>query len=127
MVPGCSIAKDPRVTVEADSEDCWLFVRAEKSANFDSFLEFAAADGWLALPGEDSVFYRQVTQGSGAQEFPVLAGDAVAVKDTVTKAMMDGLTPDTYPTLTFTAYAAQYSNGDGAFTPAQAWDLVQGA
>ena len=34
MVPGFTIAKDPTVMVEANSEDCYLFVKLEKSANF---------------------------------------------------------------------------------------------
>ena len=31
MVPGCDIAKDPKVTVTANSEDCWLFVKIDES------------------------------------------------------------------------------------------------
>ena len=37
MVPGYTIEKDPMVTVLDGSEDCWLFVKLEKSANFDNF------------------------------------------------------------------------------------------
>lgn len=125
MVPGCSIAKDPTVTVKADSEACWLFIRAEKSADFDSFLEFEVADGWTALSGENGVFYRLVSQKTAAQVFPVLKDNAVSVKDTVTKTMLDGLTSGNYPTLTFTAYAVQHAKGGDTFTPADAWALVK--
>lgn len=38
MVPGNTITKDPKVTVKANSEACWLFVKVEKSSNFDSFI-----------------------------------------------------------------------------------------
>ena len=38
MVPGYTISKDPKVTVKADSEKCYLFVKLDKSNNFDSFL-----------------------------------------------------------------------------------------
>ena len=38
MVPGNDLAKDPKVTVKAGSEDCWLFIKIEKSDNFDDFL-----------------------------------------------------------------------------------------
>lgn len=119
MVPGTTIAKDPKVTVEADSEACWLFVKVEKSANFDSFLTYAMADGWTKL--EDGVFYRQVAASGTNQDFTVLANNTVSVKPGVTKAMMDGLTDETRPTLTFTAYACQ---ADGFASAAAAWAEV---
>ena len=33
LVPGTTIDKDPKVTVIADSEDCYVFVKIEKSAD----------------------------------------------------------------------------------------------
>ena len=38
MVPGQTITKYPKVTVEAGSEECWLFVKIEKSTNYDNFM-----------------------------------------------------------------------------------------
>ena len=38
MIPGYAIDKDPKVTVKAKSDACWLFVKVEKSANFDDFM-----------------------------------------------------------------------------------------
>ena len=113
MVPGNTIAKDPKVTVKAGSEACWLFVKVEKSANLDSFISYDIADGWTALPGVDGVYYREV--GAAAAKagvtYSVLADDKVTVKDNVTKTDMNGLTEaTTYPTLTFTAYAVQRDN-----------------
>lgn len=112
MVPGNTITKDPKVTVEGGSEDCWLFVKVEKSANFDTFMTYAIASGWTALTGVDGVYYREVAASDNDQAFAVLADDQVTVKDTVTKAMMDNLTSSgaTLPTLTFTAYAVQKDN-----------------
>ena len=63
------------------------------------------ANGWTKL--EDGVFYRPVEASDANQIFPVLANNTVSVKSDVTKAMMDGLTDATRPTLTFTAYACQ--------------------
>ena len=31
MIPGCTIAKDPKVTVKTGSEACYLFVKLEES------------------------------------------------------------------------------------------------
>lgn len=121
MVPGTTIGKDPKVTVKADSEACWLFVKVEKSANFADFLTYDMANGWTALDGVNGVFYRQVEAGAADQDFAVLANNTVSVKPDVTKAMMDGLTDATRPTLTFTAYACQTAGID---TAAKAWAEV---
>ena len=124
MVPGNDIAKDPKVTVVAGSEACYVFVKIEKSANFDTFMEYALADGWVQLKDNSNVdvtgvFYRTVdatTAESGAK-YNVLNGDKVTVKNTVTKGDMDGLDDASkYPTLTFTAYAVQSDNVADAYT-----------
>ena len=119
MVPGNTITKDPKVTVVAGSEACWLFVKVEKSANFDTFMTYTMADGWTALTGVDGVYYREVnaeTATAGA-EYPVLAQNRVVVLDTVTK---DLLNADDFvaPTLEFTAYACQKDN---VSTATDAW------
>ena len=123
MIPGMTIHKDPMVTVKENSEDCWLFVKVEKSANFDSFLKYDMDDGWTALPNVDGVFYRPVEAGAADQDFAVLANDTVTVKPDVTKDMMDAIDNGTAakPTLTFTAYACQTAGID---TAAGAWAEV---
>ena len=103
MIPGYTIAKDPKVTVLAGSEKCYLFVKVDKSANFDTFMTYTIADGWTALDGVNGVYYREVAASTDNQEFGVLKDDQVTVKGEVTKAMMNELTTATYPTLTFTA------------------------
>ena len=110
MVPGNTISKDPKVTVQANSEACWLFVKVEKSSNFDSFMTYDMADGWTALPGVTGVYYREVAATTAATDFSVLKDNSVLVKDSVTKADLNALTRDTFPTLTFTAYAVQKDN-----------------
>lgn len=116
MVPGNTIEKDPKVTVKANSEACWLFVKVEKSSNFDSFMTYAMADGWTALPGVAGVYYREVAATTAATDFSVLKDNSVLVKDSVTKADLNALTRDTFPTLTFTAYAVQKDNVADAAT-----------
>ena len=111
MVPGNTISKDPKVTVKANSEACWLFVKVEKSANFDSFMTYDMA----------GVYYREVAATTAATDFSVLKGDSVSVKDTVTKADLNALTQNTFPTLTFTAYAVQKDNVADAAT---AWSKL---
>ena len=125
MVPGQPIEKDPKVTVKAGSEACWLFVKVEKSVNFGDFMTFEMADGWTELTEGSGVYYRNVgdksADGATDEPFPVISGNKVTVKNTVTKADLNGLTEATYPTLTFTAYAVQK---DGIADAATAWGKV---
>ena len=116
MVPGNTITKDPKVTVKANSEACWLFVKVEKSSNFDNFMTYEMADGWTALPDVAGVYYREEAATTTATELSVLKDNSVLVKDSVTKADLNALTRDTFPTLTFTAYAVQKDNVADAAT-----------
>lgn len=120
MVPGNTIAKDPTVTVKANSEACWLFVQVTESENLDTFITYAIAEGWTALPGVDGVYYREVSASNADQTFPVLAGNTVTVKSDVTKTMLETAKTDA-PTLTFKAYAIQR---DHFATAAAAWAEV---
>lgn len=133
MVPGHTIGKDPEVKVETGSEYCWLFVEITKSANFDTYMEYAIADGWqeyTSTNGNVTVVGRKIdTTTEIDSAFSVLDGDVVTVKGSVTKEDMDDLTADTYPTLTFKAYASQlYKNEkNDEFTAAQAWENISDA
>lgn len=130
MIPGYTITKDPTVTVVKDSEKCYLFVKVDKSTNFDSFMTYDMAAGWTQLKDASNndvpgVYYRVVDASTADQEFGVLKDNQVTVRGDVTKGMLNALTEATRPTLTFTAYACQYNNSNGTnFTPADAWAKV---
>lgn len=119
MVPGATLESNPKVTVDANSEDCWLFVKAEKSSLFDTFLEFEIADGWTLLNGTSNVYWRRVALSENDQEFGVLKGNVVNVKSAPTKAQYDAITENNYPSVTFTAYAVQQL---GFADAAAAWE-----
>lgn len=117
MVPGNTIAKDPTVTVKANSEACWLFVKVTESTNLEAFISYDIAEGWTALPGVDGVYYREVPASAADQTFSVLAGDAVTVKSDVTKTTLETAKTNA-PTLTFKAYAIQkdhFTTADAAW------------
>lgn len=132
MIPGYTIDKDPTVTVVKDSEKCYLFVKVEKSTNFDTFMTYTMADGWTQLKDASNndvpgVFYRVVDASTADQEFGVLKDNQVTVSGDVTKTMLNALNADgaTQPTLTFTAYACQYNSSNGThFDAADAWAKV---
>lgn len=130
MIPGYDLEKDPKATVLEGSEDCYLFVKLEKSSNFDTYLEYAIADGWTKLDGvADTVYYRVVdgTDNQIGTAYSVLKGDQVTVKGSVTKEQMNALDAEgaAKPTLTITAYASQlYKSAGVEFTAAEAWKNV---
>ena len=130
MIPGYTIDKDPKVTVLAGSEKCYLFVKVAESDNFDSFMTYDMAAGWTQLKDASEnpvpgVYYRVVDTSTADQPFYVLAGNQVTVSGDVTKTMLNDLTEATQPTLTFTAYACQYNSSNGtSFTAAEAWAKV---
>ena len=125
MIPGNTIEKDPEVTFKANSENAWLFVKLEKSANFDTFMEYEMADGWLALTGVEGVYYREMAKSDQDVAFAVIKDDKVNVKGSVTKEMLNALDADgksDYPTLTVTAYAVQ--RDENIKTAADAWAKI---
>lgn len=126
--PDAEISKEAIVTVKAGSEDCWLFVKVEESDNFDDFMEYAMADGWSKVTAQNDgsvIWSRKVSNADSDQTFLVLKDGKVTVKDGVTQAQLDELTEETYPTLKFTAYAVQLSDGSDELTAAQAWAKIQ--
>lgn len=84
MVPGNKIAKDPKVTVTANSEACWLFVEITKGGSYDTFLEEYAVrtknaqneTEWTELSSAATdkvkVYYREVPASEDDQSFYVL-------------------------------------------------------
>lgn len=139
MIPGNEIAKDPKVTVKAGSEACYVFVEITKSANYDTYLmPYSVAEGWeplndADLPANTAVYYREQAELTAADaadaSYYVLADgqtDATAnghvqVKDNVTKELMEAVKDSNKPTLTFKAYACQSANVAG---PLVAWNTV---
>ena len=123
MVPGWSIAKDPKVTVSSGSELCWLFVEITESDNFDTFMTYNIATGWTLVDGTNNVYAMKIDDASKMNvAYSVLENDQVTVKDTVTKSMLNALTTTTNPTLTFKAYAVQLMKDNNTeFTAVDAW------
>ena len=127
MTPGKDLAKDPRLTVKADSENCWLFVKIEESTDkaLSDFVEYQVADGWTALANTTGVYYREVNAADEDVSFPVIKDDKVKVKGSVTQEMLEQLNDQNYPKLTITGYAVQRDAEIAEVdTAAEAWNLV---
>ena len=120
LIPGAGIKKDPVVTVIAESETCWLFVKIEKSGNFDTFCTYEIDSEWHELPSHIGVFYRMVERASVDQQFHVLKNDSISVRELLTENQLSAITKN--PTLKFTAYAIQ---SDGFATVHDAWQALE--
>ena len=130
MIPGYELEKDPKAWVVEGSEDCYLFVKLDKSANFDTYLEYVIADGWTKLDDvTDTVYYRVVdgTTNQIGTAYSVLKDDQVTVNGSVTKEQMNALNGEAAvkPTLKITAYASQlHKNATETFSASQAWNNI---
>lgn len=127
MIPGYTITKNPKATVLAGSEECYLFVKLDKSTNFETYLTYEMADGWTLVPDETNVYYRKVQTADIGTAYSVLKGDKVTVKGSVTKEQMNALDEETVakPTLKITAYASQlHKNATETFSASEAWNNI---
>lgn len=115
LTPNATLDKDPTITVKANSEACWVFVKIEKSDNLDDYIEYTVESVWTALDGVDGVYYLEATASATDTAISVLTGDKVTVTNFTEK-------PATNPTLSFTGYACQK---DGVATAAEAWNIVK--
>ena len=134
IIPGVNINKNPKVTVKANSEACWLFVKVEEEnwpafvdANKTKKVSYSIANDWNALQGQTGVYYREVDAAAAkaGESYYILKGNTtyangvVTVSDTLTKEEIKDITAK--PTLTFTAYAVQK---DGIDTAADDWAKI---
>ncbi len=129
MTPGKTLAKDPTLTVEAGSEDCWLYVKIDESSveRLSDYIEYTVADGWTALDGVSGVYYRPVNSSDVDVSYGILKDDCVTVKGSVTADMLAKLDNTNYPKLTFTGYAVQRdATIPEIASAASAWSLVSG-
>lgn len=127
IIPGKNIDKDPKVTVKAGSEACWLFVKVKetdwpefKEADGTRKISYNIADGWTLVPGETDVYYRTINTMTAADtDYAILKDNKVTVSENLLKTEVSALaTAGTQFKLTFTAYAVQK---DGINDVATAW------
>ena len=128
IVPGKGYTVEPKVTVKAGSEACYLFVKIDTPTNFNDIFVYQIAEGWTALTGTTGVYYREVgTNDTNNQSFDILLEDSFAVKTNVTKASLNGLGNASLD-MNFTAYAVQsfgLTNDDNGDAVTKAWDIAK--
>ena len=127
IIPGVDIKRSLKVTVDPNSEACWLFVKVEET-NWSRFPDangtakvFYSVDvqkGWIALSGHPGVYYREVSAENAKTGMVYDVNCNVTVSQMLTKAEVDSIASGTQPQLSFTAYAVQR---DGIGDAATAW------
>lgn len=122
LMPGHTYIKDPIVHVDAQSENCWLFVKVEDeivalqdAATIKSQMN---TNGWTEIADQTNVYAYQsiVAGGSNTKVF-----DNFKILGTVDNATLAGYAGKT---VKITAYAVQ---ADGFTTAAAAWNATFGA
>lgn len=145
MTPGVTVTKDPEVFIRPGSQPCYLFVELQQkngevtytnaagatvTTKWSDFLSYEIDSAvWQNLAGQENVYYRIIDDetarvGNESAPYHILKDDAVSVKHTVTKEMMQALQaePQHCPALNVSAYAVQYYKTNGVpFEPAEAW------
>ena len=120
IIPGAQLEKDPKITVLANSEESWLFVKVEESSDFHLYCSYELAEGWTPLADVEGVYYRQVGKAGTDTQIGILKDDCIRVFDTVTEERLKAM--QTRPNLIFTAYAVQTETLD---TAEDAWQALQ--
>ena len=128
IIPGVEITRSLKVTVDPNSEACWLFVKVEET----NWPDLKKTDGttrkvsysvnvpndWKALEGNPGVYYREVSAEDAQRGDAYDVNCNVTVSQMLTKAEVNSIAAETQPQLSFTAYAVQR---DGIGDAATAW------
>lgn len=129
LIPGKEYSKDPKVTVLANSEDCYLFVKVTEP-ELTGILNYTLnTAGWTKGTGDGeggngvptNVYFRMVSHSAADQSFELLTNNKVSIANTVTKNQIDTLDKTKKYEMTFTAYAIQK---EGTGTVAEAWAKI---
>ena len=136
LFPGHVYDKDPIVHVDANAENCYLFVKVvngiadleSKATGYKSIATQMTENGWVALKGVNDVYYKADAEGdpvlvNKGQNYYVFNGFAIDENAETNKTVVDAETnKETFvyqnATITINAYAIQ---ADGFKTAAEAW------
>lgn len=123
LLPGKEYDKDPTIHVDADSEDCYVFVTVTnnissvEAAGEDSIVAQMTGKGWVNI--EDTNVYYQQQAVSGGRSVGVF--DTFTVSDSATNEQLEAIDGET---IVVTAYAVQKATFN---TAVEAWNATFGA
>ena len=118
IIPGHSYVKDPTIYLDAESEDCYLFVDIQngiadiEAAGDTSIAEQLENQGWVLVDGETTVYYNtQIASNDdgGQTKFVVFSSFEIDSAKTY-----DQIKPYENATVVVTAYAVQVDTFEDA-------------
>lgn len=112
-VPGSSVTKDAKVSVDNGSEACWLFVKiVETNATIDGvdILSYIIADGWTKYSDTGNIYYREVSTSEIGKDFSVFKDNKVTYSENITSAIAAEMNAEKKPTIAVSAAAVQKEN-----------------
>lgn len=114
FVPGEKIPASTKVTVEANSEKCYLFIQITDSNNDldtpNKIIQYTLKnEGWTQVTNTTDWYYRVVKTDSADQSFDVFDSN-LTVNEDLTKEKVDNMSSSAYPVITIKAAAVQYAN-----------------
>ena len=123
LIPGKTYTKDPTITVSADSEDCYLFVKVENGiesieASGNTIASQLGVNGWTLVEGTTNIYWHDVV----AANTKVKVFEKFVVNS---DSDSDDIKPLDGKTVVVTAYAVQTS--DNFANAKAAWDATFGA
>lgn len=132
IIPDGEYDKDPRITLAANSDACYLFVKVEnglasveENEDVDGANTIAAqlaANGWVALDDVTNVYVYTnagnsvVAKSDDAQTFKVF--ETVIIDDDATNEALANLSPNTVKVTAYAVQSAGFDNAKAAWTGA---------
>ncbi len=114
LIPGKTYTKDPVIHVDAESENCYVFVKIEN--NIAAIATIGDMPGWTCIDSVNYIYtFERVV--AGGENIPTFATFTV-------RGELENTTEYDSKTITVTAYAVQ---ADGFATAEDAWDATFGA
>ncbi len=124
-LPGKTITKKAKVSVDTNSRDCWVFVKVVYSTDLATYVDFKLnTTDWDteisknedAQSGLTTVILAKSAKATATESFSILEDDKVVCKSTVSTMITEELTME------FTAYAIQESENYN--TASEAWTVL---
>ena len=121
LIPGSEYDKDPKVTVLANSENCYVYVKVTETNNEDDIIVWTLGDNWLSIDTEEHVY---VYVDAESKE-PIVVGTAttdqmlpsIIKDDTIT--ISEKLDKDTIESLDGVVDASEYDTEEKAEAAAE--------
>ena len=119
LIPGHTYVKDAKITVSADSESCYLFVKLDPA--FLALCDVTMGANWTVLDSAKGLYYYTAP---AAKESVVPAITSFTIKAALTAENLVAFTTAESKTVDIVAYAVQ---SDGFNSATEAWNATFGA